>query len=339
MKTASAGVKLTIFMVVTALATAVLGVTISDAQFRSATSYRAVFSDVTGLIEGDDVRIAGVRVGEVTGIRVHQRDQALVTFGVEDDVPLAETTRAAVRYRTLVGQRYLSLAEGPGPDTRLRPDATIPLSQTSPPLDLTTLLEGFQPLFRALSPDQVNKLANEIVQVLQGEAGTVNSLLSHVASLTNTLADRDAVIGRLIENLNQVLATLDERDQRLSQLIEQLQTFVSGLSEDREAIGDALVNINELADATEGLVRESRPAIDSDVEQLLTLATTLEDNEEVVDEWLGRLPQKLNMINRTASYGSWFNFYLCGIDARVALPTGSYTVPQVRNETARCNPS
>lgn len=338
MKTTSAAVKLTIFMVVTALATALLAVTISDAQFRSAVSYRAVFSDVTGLIEGDDVRIAGVRVGEVRDIRVYKREKALVTFEVDEEVPLAKSTRAAVRYRTLVGQRYMSLAEGKGPGTRLPPDGMIPLSQTDPPLDLTTLLKGFQPLFRALSPDQVNKLAGEIVLVLQGEAGTVNSLLSHVASLTNTLANRDAVIGSLIENLNQVLATLDERDQRLSRLIEQLQRFVSGLSEDREAIGDALVNINELADATEGLLAEARPAIDADVEQLLELATTLEENEALIDEWLGRLPRKLNMINRTASYGSWFNFYLCGFDAKVELPTGSYTIPTTRNETPRCNP-
>lgn len=338
MKTTSAAVKLTVFMVVTAFATALLGVTIADAQFGAANRYRAVFTDITGLIEGDDVRIAGVRVGEVTGIQVHQRDKALVTFRVDNEVPLATSTRAAVRYRTLVGQRYLALAEGPGPDTRLRPEGTIPLSQTAPPLDLTVLLNGFRPLFQALSPDQVNTLASEIIQVLQGEAGTVNSLLSHVASLTNTLANRDAVIGRLIENLNQVLGTLDERDQRLSQLIEQLQTLVSGLSQDRKAIGDALVNINELADATEGLLREGRPAIDADIEQLLKLTTTLDENGEFIDDWLNRLPGKLNMINRTASYGSWFNFYLCGVDAKVELPTGSHQIPQVRNQTPRCNP-
>ncbi|MQA84395.1 MAG: MCE family protein [Streptosporangiales bacterium] len=340
MRTASAGVKLTIFMVITALATGLLSVTIADAQFLDARSYRAAFSDVTGLIDGDDVRIAGVRVGEVTDIEVYQRDKALVTFTVQDEVPLGKSTRAAIRYRTLVGQRYMALYEGPGgPATRLPDNGMIPMAQTQPPLDLTVLLNGFKPLFRALSPEQVNRLAYEIIQVLQGEAGTVNSLLAHVASLTNTLADRDAVIGSLIDNLNQVLATLNERDERLSQLIAQLQTLVSGLSADRDAIGDALVNINDLAGATQGLLRESRPAIDADVEQLLKLSTTLDKNEEIIDGWLNRLPGKLNMINRTASYGSWFNFYLCGLDAQVQLPTGSYRLPQVRNQTPRCNPS
>lgn len=338
MKTASAGVKLTIFMVVTALATSLLAVAISDAKFGPNTTYRAVFSDVTGLIEGDDVRIAGVRVGEVTDISVHQRDKALVTFNVADEVPVATSVRAAVRYRTLVGQRYLSLAEGPGTGERLEPNGMIPMAQTEPPLDLTVLLNGFKPLFQALSPNQVNKLASEIVQVLQGESGTVNSLLAHVGSLTNTLANRDAVIGRLIDNLNEVLATLDERDKRLSEMIAQLQRFVSGLSEDREAIGNALVNINELTDATEGLLREGRPAIDADVEQLLELSTTLQENDKLIEDWLQRLPGKLNMINRTALYGSWFNFYLCGMDAKVALPTGTEQTPQIRNENARCNP-
>lgn len=338
MKTTSAAIKLTIFVVVTALATALLAVTISDAQFRDTGRYRAVFSDVTGLIKGDDVRIAGVRVGEVEAVEVYKRDKAMVTFNVADDgPPLAESTRATIRYRTLVGQRYMELAEGPGSNAELKPDGVIPLAQTEPPLDLTVLLRGFQPLFRALSPGQVNKLANEIVQVLQGEAGTVNSLLSHVASLTNSLADRDAIIGSLIDNLNQVLATLDERDQRFSELILQMQRFVSGLSKDRHAIGNALVDINQLAGETQGLLRESRPAIDADVEQLLKLSTTLSENEDLIDEWLGRLPKKLNMINRTASYGSWFNFYLCGADAQVALPTGKHRIPQTRNETARCN--
>src|SRR6185369_328073 len=173
-----------------------------------------------------------------------------VAFTVQDDIPLAASVRATIRYRNLVGQRYIALTEGPGDGRPLRTDGLIPRGQTTPALDLTVLFNGFRPLFTALTPDDVNKLAYEIIRVLQGEGGTIASLLRHTASLTNALADRDAVIGRVITNLNDVLSTLDERDQQLDQTITQLQQFVSGLAADRAALGDALVNLSTLTGAT-----------------------------------------------------------------------------------------
>src|SRR3546814_20306036 len=73
-------------------------------------------------------------------------------------------------------------------------DSTIPVANTEPALDLTTLFNGFKPLFTALDPDQVNELSMNLVQVLQGEGGTVASLLENTASLTGTMAGRDDLI-------------------------------------------------------------------------------------------------------------------------------------------------
>lgn len=254
MKTTSAAVKLIIFAVTTTLATGLLASAIGGLNFRDTNTYHAIFTDVSGLLDGDDVRIAGVVVGSVTDVELHGRDQAEVTFTVVGSRPLAVSSRAVVRYQNLVGERYLEVSEGEGPATQLRPDGVIPVKHTKPALDLSVLFNGFKPLFKALSPHQVNKLANEIIEVLQGESGTVDSLLVHTASLTNTLADRDKVIGKVIDNLNQVLGTLDERDQRLSRLIAQLQKLVSGFSADREAIGDSLVQINALAEDRKSVV-------------------------------------------------------------------------------------
>jgi phospholipid/cholesterol/gamma-HCH transport system substrate-binding protein len=234
-----------------------------------------------------------------------------VTFSVDEERRLAESARAVVRYRNLVGQRYIALLEGAGPADELREGSTIPLDQTAPALDLTDLFNGFKPLFAALSPKDVNEFSFEIIQTLQGEGSSINSLLAHTASLTTALADRDEVIGRTIDNLNSVLGTVDERDQKLSELIVQLQRFISGLAEDREAIGASLTNIAGLADATAGLVEEARPALKTDIRELGQLAGNLDDNKRVVDEFLNRFPGKLNTITRTATYGSWFNFYLC----------------------------
>ena len=332
MKTTSALIKLVIFTVVTVLVTGLLATTIGNFRFGGTTEYRAIFTDVTGLLKGDDIRIAGVRVGSVEKVEVHDRTLAQVTISVDKERRLSRSTKAAVRYRNLVGQRYIALIEGAGSDTPLKAGATIPLDQTTPALDLTVLFNGFKPLFTALSPRDINEFSFEIIQTLQGEGSSINSLLAHTASLTSTLADRDAVIGRTLDNLNSVLGTVDRRDQKLSELILQLQRFISGLSEDREAIGASLTNISGLADATAGLVEEARPGLKTDIRELGEVAGTLDDNKKVVNEFLDRFPGKLNTITRTATYGSWFNFYLCEFSVK-----GSGAPPQQQPGAAgRC---
>jgi phospholipid/cholesterol/gamma-HCH transport system substrate-binding protein len=339
-KTLPSLIKLVVFIVVTVLATGLLAATIGNLRFGGTTSYEALFTDATGLLKGDDVRIAGVRVGEVDGVAVARqgdRSVARVTFNVDSDRPVAVSTRAQIRYRNLVGQRYVALSEGAGSGRALTEHGTIPLRQTQPALDLTVLFNGFKPLFAALNPQDVNAFAMEIIKTLQGEAGDVNSLLGHTASLTSTLADRDAVIGRTIDNLNAVLGTVDERGKQLSTLISELQRFVSGLATDREAIGASLTNIANLADATAGLVKEGRPAIRADVKELGAVAGNLDDNKTVVAGVLQRLPNKLDTITRTATYGSWFNFYLCDFEGRVILSNTITYTPNYHSSAARCS--
>ena len=340
MKTLPSLIKLVAFIVVTVLATGLLAATIGNLRFGGTTSYQALFTDATGLLKGDDVRIAGVRVGEVDGVAVARkgnRSVARVTFNVDSDRPVAVSTRAQIRYRNLVGQRYVALSEGAGSGRALTEHGTIPLRQTQPALDLTVLFNGFKPLFAALNPQDVNAFAMEISKTLQGEAGDVNSLLGHTASLTSTLADRDAVIGRTIDNLNAVLGTVDERGKQLSTLISELQRFVSGLATDRAAIGASLTNIANLADATAGLVKEGRPAIRADVKELGAVAGNLDDNKKVVAGVLQRLPNKLDTITRTATYGSWFNFYLCDFEGRVILSNTITYTPNYHSSAARCS--
>ena len=340
MKTLPSLIKLIVFIVVTVLATGVLAATIGNIRLGGTTTYKALFTDATGLLPGDDVRIAGVRVGEVEGVDVAQdrgRALARVTFTVDDDRPVASSTQALIRYRNLVGQRYVALAEGAGGGRPLTENGTIPLRQTQSALDLTVLFNGFKPLFAALNPEDVNSFAMEIIKTLQGEAGNVNSLLSHTASLTTTLADRDEVIGRTIDNLNAVLETVDDRDRQLSTLLLELQRFVSGLAEDREAIGASLTNIAGLAESTAGLVKDARPAVREDIRELGEVTKTLDDNKEVVEGVLKRLPRKLNTITRTATYGSWFNFYLCDFTGRVILSNTVTYTPNYHSDAARCD--
>ncbi|GAB3595827.1 MCE family protein [Angustibacter peucedani] len=324
MRTTSSLVKLLVFAAATIVAFGMLALTISPIVGGDRSEYKAVLVDATGLAKGDDVRIAGVKVGRVKDISLASRTRALVTMDVDAAHPLTQSTQVVVRYRNLIGQRYVALVQGAGSAARLADGATIPVERTQPALDLTVLFNGFKPLFAALSPQDVNQLSGEIIQVLQGEGGTINSLLAHTASLTSSVADRDAVIGRTIDNLNAVLGTVDARDDQLDQLLVQLQRFVSGLSEDRVAIGESLTSINGLAADTAGLLSQVRPPLKADIANLRTLSKTLNEpaNTKTFEQFMDTWPNKVNTLTRTATYGSWFNFYLCKFDGTVVLPTG-----------------
>jgi phospholipid/cholesterol/gamma-HCH transport system substrate-binding protein len=337
----AAFVKFAALTVVVALATTVLALTIANASGGDRTSYTARFTDASGLLPGDDVRIAGVIVGSVDDIRIVDRRTAEVEFSVANDQKLPASVTASILYRNLVGQRFVSLEQGTGPTGEVLPaGGTIPVERTRPPLNLTVLFNGFKPLFAALDPQQVNQLSFEIVQVLQGQGGTVQSLLASTASLTNTLADRDQLIGQVIDNLNAVLDTVNARDEQLSELIKSLQALVSGLAEDRKPIGDALVSIGDLTQVTAGFLEDARPPLKADIGHLGDLAGNLNASSDKLERTIQNMPAKLDKLGRAGGYGSWFNFYLCGLSGQVGLEP--YLPPMeltpYENQAPRCGP-
>ena len=334
-------IKLIVFLIVTAFATYVLGATIANTSYGSTKTYKAVFTDVAGLTPGDDVRVAGVRVGSVKGIKIVKNNFAQVSFTVIKTRPLPTSTEVRIRYRNLVGQRYLDVQQGAGdPNKMLKNNATIPLSQTFNALDLTALFNGFQPLFQGLNADQINSLSTEIVQTLQGEGGSIETLLQTLASLTNTLADKDQVIGDVVDNLASVLTAIGDRDNELSNLIVQLQGFISGLAQDRTTIGNAIDGINNLATSTAGLLTQIRAPLAKDITDLTALTGLLNRNSGTVQRFLSLLPPTVGVLIRTGSYGSWFNFYLCSMTADIHFGGVKLPIPvaQTRNKVARCNP-
>lgn len=330
-------VKFLVFVLVTVLATGVLIITIANNSLEgNADSYKARFTDVTSLNEGDDVRISGVKVGKIEKIEVVENRIAEVTFNVSGRKLPASST-ATVKYRNLVGQRYIALEQGAGkPGDYLNPGSMIPLERTKPALDLTVLLGGFKPLFKALSPEEVNKLSFEIIQVLQGEGGTIESLLSHTASLTSTIAAKDKVIGEVVNNLNGVLNTVNARDEELSGLIVEMQQAVSGLAEDREAIGEAVTAMDGLTNATADLLTDARPPLKQDIEHLGQLSSNLNDHEQITEQVLQNMPGKLETITRTATHGSWFNFYQCKAEGTVGIGDLDLTLPLQPVTQDRC---
>ena len=195
---------------------------------------------MTGLENGDFVRIAGVEVGQVKKVEIQPDTTALVEFTADDSVVLTEGSRAVIRYDDLIGGRYLALEEGTGGTKKLNAGDTIPLARTSPALDLDALIGGFRPLFRALDPDQVNALSGQLIAALQGQGGTINSFLAQTAALTNTLADRDQLIGEVIVNLNVVLGSLGDQNDQFAKAVDALSELVQGLESRKEDISQWL---------------------------------------------------------------------------------------------------
>jgi phospholipid/cholesterol/gamma-HCH transport system substrate-binding protein len=330
--TIAAGIKLGVFSVVSILVTGLLVAIMGNFGFGGNEEYKAVFSNASMLQEGDDVRIAGVNVGDVQSVEHYQRNSAVVTFRIKDEIDLTTASRAEIRFLNLVGDRYMALEQGANTDAQpLEPNGTIPVERTSPALDLTVLFNGFQPLFQALRPDQVNELSLNLVQVLQGEGGTVASLMQKTASLTNTLADRDQLIGQVITNLTQTLDTVDARREQLSQLIIELKGWMTDLARDRSTIGASLDNVSELTVVVADLVRRSRPVVKDDIVQLRRLARLLNQpaNRAVVEQTLDRLPESMTDQTRTGTYGSWYSYYLCEYSGEIKLPELS-NVPGIK---------
>ncbi|WP_028661773.1 MCE family protein [Saccharomonospora saliphila] len=312
-----------LFVFVTTLATTLLAVSISNTGVGDRVAYSARFVDATAVRPGDDVRIAGVRVGQVEELEIVDRHLARVHFSVRRQRDLPADVTATIRYRDMLGQRYLALERGEDPSTEnLPPGTEIPLERTSPALDLTELFQGFRPLFEALDPEDVNRLSGEIIQVLQGESGTVESLLAHTGSLTRTLADRDRVIGEVITNLNTVLDTINGEGDALSTLVSTTRRLVSGLAEDRAAIGESVEGMAALTTATADLFTDARAPLKESITGVRELSTTLAAGTDDLERFLTTTPEKFTGLGRVASYGSWMNFYLCDAVLLTDPPTG-----------------
>lgn len=345
----SIAVKSAIFTLVTVVATGILAMTIRNSSPEEERSYTAIFSDVTSLNRGDDVRMAGVKVGAVQEIALDKR-LAKVTFTVRENVQIESGATIRIQFRNLVGQRMISIeqpaltsrpargstsagtgsggvrtastAASPRAGGVVKPGYTFSLAETRPALDLTVLFNGFRPLMKMLDPEDVNALSEQIIAVFQGEDGTVQGLLSSTASLTSTLAEKDQVIGELITSLSGVMTTINDRSDSLDTTLVTMQQLVSGLAEDREAIGSSLEGMGELTGRVATLLEDTREPFKKSVKHLGDVSTTLDENSDEVENFLNKLPVKLDAIGRTASYGSWINFYLCSMDGRIPMPEG-----------------
>ncbi len=310
----SALIRLVVFAVFATSAGVLLHNTLTRKLAGETASYSATFTDASGLHSGDDVRVAGVRVGRVDAVALRE-NRAWVKFTVQAEQPVLRSTGVAIRYQNLIGQRYLALVPGAGSAELLPVGTEIPLTQTQNALDLTVVTNGFQPLFEVLSPDDINRLSAQLVQVLQGEGGSITELLRTTAQLSGRLADRDEVIGRVVTNLAQVATDVGSRDAEVDALIGQLQRLAGAAAKDRRQIGSSIAALADLTDATTGLLTDIRPLLRTDIDKLNRVLATYATAKEPFGAAVKGLPLALAAFARQMQYGSWINIYICNLTA------------------------
>jgi phospholipid/cholesterol/gamma-HCH transport system substrate-binding protein len=267
-----------------------------------------------------------------------QKDRSvLVEFDADRDIVLTSGTKAQIRYLNLVGDRYLELVDSPGSTKTVPPGSQIPKDRTAPALDLDLLLGGLKPVIRGLNPQDVNALTASLVQILQGQGGTLDSLFSKTSSFTNALADNNQVIEQLIDQLRTVLDTLSKDGDEFSGAIDGLERLISGLSQDRDPIGTAIEQLDNGTASLADLLDRARPPLAGDIAQLNTLATNIDNDKDRLDDAIGRLPEIYRKLARVGSYGAFFPYYICGVTFRASDLTGrTVQFPWIKQETGRC---
>jgi phospholipid/cholesterol/gamma-HCH transport system substrate-binding protein len=331
--------RLAIYSTVCLLATFIVFAVFAQLRFEKAKTYNAVFANVSSLQAGNFVRIGGVEVGKVKNISIQPDSTVRVEFSADDSVVLTEGSRAVIRYDDLIGGRYMALEEGAGGVTRLNPGATIPPSRTRPALDLDALIGGFRPLFRALDPDQINALSGQLIAAFQGQGATIGSLLTQTAALTNTLADRDRLIGQVIVNLNTLLGSLGDQSGQFAKAVDSLAELVAGLQARKQDISNGVAYTNAAAGSIADLLAQARPPLKKVVQETDRTAATVLTDHDYFDNLLNTLPDAYQAIGRQGLSGDFFSFYLCDLVLKLNGKGGQPVyVKLAGQDTGRCTP-
>lgn len=304
---------LILFLIVSIGLTWMVGATLKRDVPGATDRYAALFSDVSGLAVGDDVRMAGVRIGRVEAIEI-AGTAAEVTFEVQRDQALYGNTGAAVVYQNVIGQRYLGLAPADhGDPARLAPGATIPLDRTEPSFDLSALLNGFRPLFGLLEPEDVDHITAALISALQGEDSAIPALIAHTATLAQSLAGPDEILGAVIDNLSRVMGELARQSGDLRTTITQTRKIFDGLHDRRDTLLEQTTRIASVVDRAAQVVQGAAPALNRFVEREPGFAAHFVDNKERFAYFGFNLPVLLQSLTRIVDQGSYLTAYVCDI--------------------------
>ncbi|MEV6631721.1 MCE family protein [Actinoplanes sp. NPDC051470] len=278
-------------------------------------TYHAAFRDASGLAEGNEVRIAGVKVGKVTGVELASsasQTYVKVSFGIDDDeVRLGDTTSATIRIKTVLGQKYLAL--GPAGDGRLAEDGEIPLSRTASPFDVVQAVTGLADRFQQIDTKQLATAFDALSAAFADTPDSVRTSLDGLSRLTRTLSSRDAQLRELLEHAHGVSSVLAERDEEFRKLIADGDLLLAEVIKRRDAIHQLLVTTTALAGQLSGLVKDNRARLAPALTDLRRALAVLQRNRDNLSDTIATFAPFLDAFTNVLGNGRWFDSYLDGL--------------------------
>ncbi|MFI7606257.1 MCE family protein [Micromonospora sp. NPDC049366] len=285
-------------------------------------SYEAAFSDASGLAAGNEVRVAGVRVGAVTAVELARGPQPYVRvrFRVDDDgVRLGRETGATIRIKTVLGQKYLALAPA-GPD-RLPEGGRIPLDRTAAPFDVVQAVTGLADTLDHVDTDQLADAFRTLTETFADTPVSVNSSLVGLSRLSRTVAERDAELRSLLDRARRVTDVLATRDEEFRRLVADGEALLAEVSRRRDAIHRLLVGTDELATELSGLVADNRAQLEPALRKLRDVVAVLQRNRDELEQTVRRMAPFVTAFANVVGNGRWFDSYVSGL-LQPYLPTG-----------------
>ena len=308
------GIKLIVFTLFTVFITFYLASIIGNlSPFKNVYSVNAVFSDATGILNGDPVKIAGVTVGKVTGFEV-DRGRAIVTMEVEGGIELPENVIADIKYRNLLGQRTINLVRPEAPSTEALGDGgTIPVENTKPALDLALVFNNLRPLIQSTNPEHINTVARSILKVFKGREDEFAATLGNIGAVTQTLADRDQRLARLVTDLNDLAKVLNSQKGNIRVSLDRFTELMESLADATPTIERVVDQLNDASGRFGGLIARNRANLDQELSDLNVLLTIVDENLRPLDTVAKNLKEVLLATARSQSYGKWWTLYVVNL--------------------------
>lgn len=302
--------KFVAFAVVCAAFAAWLVITIGNiALFADRVTYEAVVEDATGLVENDAVKVAGVEVGKVDSVAV-DRGNALVTFSIRDDIRLGRQTTVGVRWRNLLGLRYLYVY--PAGEGSLEEGHRFPVERTRSVASFGQLMTRLVPIQRSLDPEVSNVVVRALAEALAGREARVQRLLTEAGSLTTTLADRDEQIGRILDNGARLAGAYARRDQAIRTFLETFADVSDTLAARNDQIERIVTELDDSLAELERFADTNADEIHGTIDGLDRITAVLHTNHANLEDLVTHLGRGLAFYHRTSRWGQWFNIRVVG---------------------------
>lgn len=269
-------------------------------------THTAAFRDASGLVPGNEVRIAGVKVGKVTGVAL-DRARVRVTFRTGE--PLGDRTSASIRIKTVLGQKYLALE--PSGDAPLRGE--IPLDRTASPFDVMQALTGLAGTVQQIDTAQLAKAFDVLSEAFADTPASVKASLEGLSRLSRTVSGRDEQLRALLARANQVTTVLAARDEEFARLVTDGNLLLAEVARRRDALHRLLEATVALSDQLTGLVRENRQQLEPALRQLREVVSVLQRSRDKLAATLRGLAPFLKAFANVTGNGRWFDSYVDGL--------------------------